>query len=116
MGYEIRDYLSRTVVEFDWVDLRSEEECQEALDVSDFESVSFPVVEMPGGERLFAPEIRDIAQRLGWVTSPRYTEYDVSIYGGGPSGLSAAVYAARKGFALSLSSATRSADRRGPAR
>ncbi len=98
VGYEIRDYLSRTVVEFEWVDLASEEECREALDISDFESVSFPVVEMPGGERLFAPEIRDIAQRLGWVTSPRYTEYDVSIYGGGPSGLSAAVYAASEGL------------------
>lgn len=98
VGYEVRDYLSRTVVEFEWVDLRSEEECQEALDISNFESVSFPVVEMPGGERMFAPEIRDIAQRLGWVTLPRYTEYDVSIYGGGPSGLSAAVYAASEGL------------------
>lgn len=98
VGYEIRDYLSRTVVEFEWVDLASEEECQKALDISDFASVSFPVVEMPGGERMFAPEIRDIAQRLGWVTSPRYTEYDVSIYGGGPSGLSAAVYAASEGL------------------
>lgn len=98
VGYEIRDYLSRTVVEFDWIDLATEEQCQEALGMSDLESLRFPVVEMPGGERLFAPEIRDIAQRLGWVTSPRYTEYDVSIYGGGPSGLSAAVYAASEGL------------------
>lgn len=98
VGYEIRDYLSRTVVEFDWVDLTSEEHCREALGLSDFESLSFPIVELPGGERLFAPELRDIAQRLGWVTSPRYTEYDVSIYGGGPSGLSAAVYAASEGL------------------
>ncbi len=64
----------------------------------DFDNLRFPVVEMPDGERLLTPEIRDIAQRLGWVSSPRYAEYDVSIYGGGPSGLSAAVYATSEGL------------------
>lgn len=97
-GYDIRDYLSRTVVEFDWVDLASEDQCREALGLNEFESLRFPIVELPDGERLFAPAVRDIAQRLGWVTSPRYTEYDVSIYGGGPAGLSAAVYAASEGL------------------
>lgn len=97
-GYDIRDYLSRTVVEFDWIDLASEEQCREALGLTEFENLRFPVVEFPDGERLFAPAVRDIAQRLGWVTAPRYTEYDVSIYGGGPAGLSAAVYAASEGL------------------
>lgn len=97
-GYDIRDYLSRAVVEFDWVDLTSQQQCRDALGLNDFESLRFPIVEFPGGERLFAPSVRDIAQRLGWVVSPRYTEYDVSIYGGGPSGLSAAVYAASEGL------------------
>jgi len=56
------------------------------------------VVEFPDGTQLFAPTIREIAQRLGWVTQPKFKEYDLSIYGAGPAGLSAAVYAASEGL------------------
>ncbi len=97
-GYEIRDFLSRTVVEFEWLDLSCDEDCHSALGLTEFESLRFPVVEFPGEDRLFGPTVREIADRLGWVTTPRYKEYDVSIYGGGPSGLSAAVYAASEGL------------------
>ena len=97
-GYTIRDFLTRTVVEFEWVDLTCEDDCRKELGLSDFESLRFPIVEMPGGEYLFGPNVRDIADRLGWVTTPRYKEYDLSIYGAGPSGLSAAVYAASEGL------------------
>ncbi len=32
------------------------------------------------------------------MTQPKFTEYDLSIYGAGPAGLSAAVYAASEGL------------------
>jgi flavin-dependent dehydrogenase len=35
--------------------------------------------------------------RLGFLTKPKRRQYDVSIYGAGPAGLSAAVYAASEG-------------------
>ena len=35
---------------------------------------------------------------MGWITQPKYAEYDLSIYGAGPAGLSAAVYAASEGL------------------
>ena len=75
-----------------------EDDCRGMLGLSDFEALRFPVVEFPGGERLFGPRVREIADRLGWVTTPRYKEYDLSIYGAGPAGLSAAVYAASEGL------------------
>lgn len=98
IGYEVRDFLSRTVVEFEWVDLTCEEDCKQILGLRDFEDLRFPVVDLPTGQRLFAPSVREIADRLGWVQRPRYSEYDVSIYGAGPAGLSAAVYAASEGL------------------
>lgn len=97
-GYDVRDFLTRTVVEYEWVDLTCEDDCRAELDLSDFEALRFPIVEFPGGERLFGPRVREIADRLGWVTTPRYKEYDLSIYGAGPAGLSAAVYAASEGL------------------
>lgn len=98
IGSDIRDYLSRTVVEFDWIDLKSAEHCQDVLGLDNFETLEFPIVEFPDGERVFAPNPHDIAARLGWVTKPKHEEYDLSIYGGGPAGLSAAVYAASEGL------------------
>nr|WP_228509042.1 FAD-dependent oxidoreductase [Herbiconiux sp. VKM Ac-1786] len=44
------------------------------------------------------PSLAEIATRLGWVEAPKLAEYDLSIYGAGPAGLSAAVYAASEGL------------------
>src|SRR5207248_3642836 len=44
------------------------------------------------------PTIRQITEKLGWFRDPSRSEYDVSIYGAGPAGLSAAVYAASEGL------------------
>src|SRR6266851_10258799 len=49
-----------------------------------------------------ASKVRDVADRLGFVTKPKLRRYDVSIYGAGPAGLSAAVYAASEGLSTVL--------------
>ena len=46
--------------------------------------------------------MRDVADRLGFLTKPKRRQYDVSIYGAGPAGLSAAVYAASEGLSTVL--------------
>lgn len=97
-AYEIRDFLNRTVVEFDWIALTGDDDCNRELGLPSLGNVRLPVVELPDGTQLFAPTIREIAQHLGWVTQPKFKEYDVSIYGAGPAGLSAAVYAASEGL------------------
>jgi thioredoxin reductase (NADPH) len=76
--YNTRDFLRRSVVEYDWTDIAEEP----------------PTIQFPDGEIVVNPSVEDVAKRLGWITQPRYKEYDVSIYGAGPAGLSAAVYAA----------------------
>jgi len=96
-AYLVRDFLARSVVEFDWLELHTDEDSIRALGTPLAES-RLPVVEMPDGARLFAPSVRDVASRLGWVSQPRLTEYDLSIYGAGPAGLSAAVYAGSEGL------------------
>lgn len=80
--YNTRDFLRRSVVEYDWTDIAEEP----------------PTIQFPDGEIVVNPSVEDVAKRLGWITQPRYEEYDVSIYGAGPAGLSAAVYAASEGL------------------
>lgn len=96
-AFEIRDFLSRSVVAFDWVELDAAT-AKGVPGISGIDDARLPVCEFPDGTRLFAASVRDIADRLGWVSKPRLTEYDVSIYGAGPAGLSAAVYAASEGL------------------
>lgn len=101
-AYLIRDFLMRSVVEFEWVEIATDDDLARALDRPALEGVRLPVVELPDGSRLSAPSLREIAERLGWVTRPRLREYDLSIYGAGPAGLSAAVYAASEGLRVVL--------------
>ena len=42
--------------------------------------------------------MRQVTEKLGWFRNPSRSEYDVAIYGAGPAGLSAAVYAASEGL------------------
>ncbi|NEU77312.1 FAD-dependent oxidoreductase [Hassallia byssoidea VB512170] len=97
-AYEIRDFLNRSVVEFDWVELTCDDDCQRELGLPSLSNIRLPVIQLPDGTQMFAPTVREIAHRLGWVTQPRFKEYDLSIYGAGPAGLSAAVYAASEGL------------------
>src|SRR5580693_709448 len=101
-AWEIRDFLKRSVVEFQWIELSTEEDCRRELGLSDLKNVNLPVVELPDRTRLFGPTLRDVADRLGFVTKPKLRQYDVSIYGAGPAGLSAAVYAASEGLSTVL--------------
>jgi thioredoxin reductase len=77
------------------------EDCRRELGL-DLKNVNLPVVELPDGTRLFGPTLRDVADRLGFLTKPKRRQYDVSIYGAGPAGLSAAVYAASEGLSTVL--------------
>jgi thioredoxin reductase (NADPH) len=44
------------------------------------------------------PTIRQISEKLGLFRNPSRSEYDLSIHGAGPAGLSAAVYGASEGL------------------
>src|SRR5437899_1410550 len=101
-AWEMRDFLKRSVVEFQWIELSTEEDCRRELGLSDLKNVNLPVVELPDGTGLFGPTLRDVADRLGFVAKPKRRQYDVSIYGAGPAGLSAAVYAASEGLSTVL--------------
>ena len=101
-GYEIRDFLARSVIGFEWVELRSDEEARHLLGICSLRDPRLPLAEMPDGTLLFGASLREVAEQLGFVARPKLSEYDLSIYGAGPAGLSAAVYAASEGLKVVL--------------
>jgi thioredoxin reductase (NADPH) len=101
-AWAIRDFLHRSDVPFRWIELRDDATAREVAKVSGVADARLPVCVFPDGTRMERPTVRDITQKLGWFKAPSRTQYDVAIYGAGPAGLSAAVYAASDGLKSAL--------------
>jgi thioredoxin reductase (NADPH) len=95
--YAIRDFLHRNGAPFEWIELKTEEQCR-AIGIDSPDDARVPVVIFSDGTRLENPTIRQIIEKLGWFHDPTFSEYDLAIYGAGPAGLSAAVYGASEGL------------------
>src|SRR5258706_599368 len=96
--YTIRDFLTRSDVPFEWIELRTDEDARTLAGVDSLNDPRLPVCIFPDGSRLENPTIRQILAKLGWYHDPSRSEYDLAIYGAGPAGLSAAVYGASEGL------------------
>jgi thioredoxin reductase (NADPH) len=93
----LKEFLSRHLVEFELIDLRNDEDCQKHLNMACLDNIRLPVVDIDG-QKLFEPSEKEIAQKLNFNQKPRLKQYDLAIFGAGPAGLSAAVYAAFEGI------------------
>src|SRR5712671_391867 len=97
-AYAIRDFLHRSDVPFEWIQLSSDEQARTLAGVDHLQDPRLPVCIFPDGSRIECPSLRQITEKLGWFRSPLHSEYDLAIYGAGPAGLSAAVYGASEGL------------------
>ena len=97
-AYAIRDFLQRSDVPFDWIELVNHEQARAELGLESVDDSRLPVCIFPDGTRMERPTVRQVTEKLGWFRHPSRSEYDVAIYGAGPAGLSASVYAASEGL------------------
>src|SRR6202171_4311158 len=101
IAYAIRDFLHRSDVPYEWVEIHNDEQARAEGLPNIYES-RLPVCIFPDGSRLECPTVRQITEKLGWFRDPSRSEYDLAIYGAGPAGLSAAVYGASEGLTTIL--------------
>ncbi|MGH9684525.1 MAG: NAD(P)/FAD-dependent oxidoreductase [Candidatus Acidiferrales bacterium] len=97
-AYKIRDFLHRSDVPFEWVELRTDEEARSQAAVDHLQDSRLPICIFPDGTRIACPTTRQITEKLGWFRTPSRSEYDLAIYGAGPAGLSAALYGSSEGL------------------
>jgi len=99
-SYELRDFLARNHVPFQWIDIEAtanDPETQRLLAALGDE-VSLPVVLFPDGTKLLEGTFTQVAAKVGLRTQAQTDFYDLAIIGGGPAGLAAAVYGASEGL------------------
>ncbi|MBV9502781.1 MAG: FAD-dependent oxidoreductase [Acidobacteriaceae bacterium] len=100
-SYEMRDFLARNQVPYQWLDADAAEREREVgrlVESLDPNELKLPLVFFPDGDRLEQPRWQDVAAKLGLRTRAGLEFYDVAIVGGGPAGLAAAVYGASEGL------------------
>ena len=100
-SYELRDFLARNHVPYQWIDVElsaNDSETKRLLEALGPEAANLPVVLFPDGTRLFEGVPADVAQKVGLRTRAQTSFYDLAIVGGGPAGLAAAVYGASEGL------------------
>src|SRR4029077_16882611 len=99
--YELRDFLARSHVPFQWIDVEgaaNDPETKRLLDALGPDAAELPVVLFADGTKLLNGAPAEVAQKVGLRTRAETSFYDLAIVGGGPAGLAAAVYGASEGL------------------
>ena len=100
-SYELRDFLARNHVPYQWIDVEAsanDPETKRLVEALGPEVTHLPVVLFPDGTKLLESLPADVAQKVGLRTRAQTSFYDLAIVGGGPAGLAAAVYGASEGL------------------
>lgn len=99
-SHTIKDFLARNHVPYKYFDIENHRDAMDVLaqfNINATES-QLPIVIYEDGQTAIKPTLADIAAKLGLQTKASDTFYDLTIVGGGPAGLAAAVYGASEGL------------------
>ena len=96
--FRIRDFFAMNRVNFTWIDIESDPQVDELLKQLQISEGDTPVVAFGNEWIRRNPTNRELAERLGILSTLKEEVYDLAIVGAGPAGLAAAVYGASEGL------------------
>lgn len=92
-----KKFLSEQFVPFKWVDIEQDKEAEALVLKKNNGKRIIPTIVFEDDSFLVEPTNAELAKKLGLKTEAKKTYYDLIIIGGGPAGLTAAIYASREG-------------------
>ncbi len=93
-----KKFLGEQRVHYNWVDVEQNAEGLAFVERVNNGKRIIPTIVFDDGSTLVEPSNAELAAKLGLQTAARMNYYDVICVGGGPTGLTTALYAAREGL------------------
>ncbi len=93
-----KKFLGEHRVAYDWVDIEANDADRRFVEELQNGGRTIPTIIFADGSHLLEPSNEALARKLGLELEAERGFYDVAIVGGGPAGLTAAIYAAREGM------------------
>ncbi|MDP6512279.1 MAG: FAD-dependent oxidoreductase [SAR202 cluster bacterium] len=101
-SHRVKGFLATNRIPYQYQDIERDSRVRGIVEDVAEGAMRLPVVFLPDGEPLVAPDNATLADKVGLQTRASQQFYDLIIAGGGPAGLGAAVYATSEGLSTAM--------------